>query len=143
MSAKRLDAYGQSQHKVLALQLPTVSLDEDNCSFDDLLSKCHQLSQSNAALRREYDSMVTEKSAALALLRQQLAAMAQQELDESLSASVQDEVSNLKAMVDFLQQEQELTKAALRDSESLVSKRTQEANDFSAKLAALNDSVIV
>ena len=41
MSAKRLDAYGQSQHKVLALQLPTVSLDEDNCSFDDLLSKCH------------------------------------------------------------------------------------------------------
>jgi hypothetical protein len=152
MTTKHFDAFGQSQPKASLLKLPMVTLDDHaigDLSFDDLVLKCRKLSQSNAALRHEYDSMVREKSTALGVLRQQLAAMAQQELMEEAShasassSSAQEEVSNLKAVVEFLQEEQGLTKAALRDSELHVFKCTQEAKDVAAKLASCKDSLLV
>lgn len=147
MASNHFDAFDQSQPKAPLLKLPFVTLDNDDLSFDDLVLKCRKLSQSNAALRHEYDSMVKEKTAALGVLRQQLAAMAQQELEESHasapSSSVQEDVSNLKAVVEFLQEEQALTKAALRDSELHVFKCAQEAKDLNAKLSASKDSLLV
>jgi hypothetical protein len=149
MTTERFDAFDQSQPKATHLKLPIVTLDNDDLSFDDLVIKCRKLSQSYAALRHEYDSMVKEKSAALGVLREQLAAMAQQELEESRtsasSSSVRDseEVTNLKAVVDFLQEEQGLMKAALRDSESRAFKCAQEAKDLTVELAASKDSLLV
>jgi hypothetical protein len=147
MTTEHFDAFDQSQPKASQLKLPIVTLDDDDLSFDDLVLKCRKLSQSYAALRHEYDSMVKEKSAALGVMREQLAAMAQQELEEShasaASLSAQEEVANLKAVVEFLQEEQGATKAALRDSELRAFKCTQEAKDATAELAASKDSLLV
>jgi hypothetical protein len=147
MTTEHFDAFDQSQPKASHLKLPIVTLDIDDLSFDDLVIKCRKLSQSYAALRHEYDSMVNEKSAALGVLREQLAAMAQQELEEShtsaSSLSLQEEVTNLKAVVEFLQEEQGVTKAALRDSELRAFKCTQEAKDLTAELAASKSSLLV
>jgi hypothetical protein len=147
MTTEHFDAFDLSQPKASHLKLPIVTLDIDDLSFDDLVIKCRKLSQSYAALRHEYDSMVKEKSAALGVLREQLAAMAQQELDDShtsaSSLSLQEEVTNLKAVVEFLQEEQGVTKAALRDSELRAFKCTQEAKDATAELAASKSSLLV
>ena len=150
-SMAALDAAALSEPKSLTLKLPLVPLDEFNFSYEELALRCHSLSKTNAELRREYDAMVLEKSAALTSLRQQLAAIAQDELLDSdsppsqhaVSAYFQEELSDLKSVVEFLQQEEALTKAALKGSESRALQCSREAEELKLQLSAARDSVLV
>ncbi len=115
----------------LNLNLPLVSPESDgigfDCSYEELARRCKSLEKSNALLRREYNDMVHEKSASLATLRRQLADMVQEELEDSQdpasapAASLQLELIDLRATVDFLQREIEVAQGALGESEARLS----------------------
>ena len=127
------------------MNLVSANEDQVDCSNEELARRCQSLAKSNAALRREYDSMVQEKSASLATLRHQIAEMAQQELEESQSATaasdatLQQELSDLKATVDFLQREIDVAQAALKESES----RLFASQATSLHVAATQHSMLV
>jgi chromosome segregation ATPase len=115
----------------LNLNLPLVSPESDgiglDCSYEELARRCKSLEKSNALLHREYNDMVHEKSASLATLRRQLADMVQEELEDSQdpasapAASLQLELIDLRATVDFLQREIEVAQGALGENEARLS----------------------
>jgi hypothetical protein len=149
--ASTSDAATRPGPKILTLKIPLVPVNEFDCSHDELVRRCQTLSHTNAELRREYDALVLERSASLSSLRQQLAAMVQDDIEESsasstafeASQSVQEEVHNLKSVVDFMQQEDALTKAALRESEARLNGSLREVKELKLRLSASQDSIFV